>query len=67
MSVEFSLRSTARTTPSATLSPTADEPSWVNDFSYFDGLNGVFDLENAAFRGESVDAPIVVGLGVEHA
>lgn len=29
MRVELSLLSTARTTPSGTLSPTADEPSWI--------------------------------------
>lgn len=28
---------------------------------YFDGFDGVFDLENSAFRGESVDSSIVVG------
>jgi hypothetical protein len=30
ISVELSLLSTARTTPSGTLIPTADEPSYIN-------------------------------------
>jgi hypothetical protein len=60
MRVEFSLRSTARTTPSSTLIPTAEEPSCVNESYYFDGFDGVFDLEDSAFRRKSVDASIVV-------
>lgn len=58
--VELSLLSTAKTTPSGTLSPTADEPSYHNGYVYFDGLDGIFDLENTSFGRESVNASVVV-------
>ena len=48
MRVELSLLYTARTTPSCALMPTADEPSWIGNGGYFDGLDGVLDLEDSA-------------------
>jgi hypothetical protein len=60
MRVEFSLRSTAKTTPYSTLMPTAEDPSCVNDRSYFNGFDGVFDLKDSALWGEGIDASIVV-------
>jgi hypothetical protein len=60
MRVEFNLLSTAKTTPSSTLMPTAEDPNCVNDRKYFDSFNGVFDLKDSALWGKGVDTSIIV-------
>lgn len=58
--VELSLLSTANTTPSGTLIPTADDPSYFINNVYLNSLNSVLDLENTTLRREGVNPSIVV-------
>lgn len=58
--VELSLLSTANTTPSGTLIPTADDPSYFINSVYLNSLNSVLDLENTTLRREGVNPSIVV-------
>lgn len=60
MRVELSLLSTASTTPSGTLIPTADDPSYIINYEYFDSLDSVLDLENTTLRREGVNPSIIV-------